>query len=84
MKNKRVCPNCVADMEKEVRSHKAVHVCPECGVVEMNSEEQDSLIIKTRKDDQSRRTDSYYDNSEQDIIYNYIQQKDSSDVVGDI
>ena len=84
MKNKRICPNCITDMEKEIRNHKGVHVCPRCGVVEMNSEEPESLIIKTTEHDKSRTTNSYYDESEQDIIYRYIQQKDSSDVVGDI
>lgn len=78
MKKKRICPNCIADMENEIRNRKAVHVCPRCGVVEMNSEEPDSLIIKTNEDDQRRTTNSYYGDSEQDIIYTYIQQKNFS------
>tara|TARA_R110000796_G_scaffold59371_5_gene136856 strand:- start:553 stop:810 length:258 start_codon:yes stop_codon:yes gene_type:complete len=78
--NDRFCPNCVSDMVNQIRNKERVYVCRECGVVEQADETQESQVIKTKKDEviRERQAMDYYDCSEQDIIYHYIQQKDPS------
>jgi len=39
---------------------------------------QESSIIKTNRDEENQGTKGYYDCSEDNIIYHYIQQKDPS------
>ena len=75
----RYCPNCVTEMIQDNRKlgkANKFYVCPSCGVREQQDEEQDNAIIKQNKDEQKI---GYYDCSEDDIILELIQQKETSD-----
>ena len=57
MGDTRYCPNCVSEMQKDKRKlgkTQDFFTCPSCGVREQANEPQESLIIKTSKNE--RRT----------------------------
>jgi len=89
-KETRICPNCVTEMHTisksgrriiEKRFKKSLKYfwrCPNCGVREEADEPQESQVIKTKNNETTNGTEPYYDCSEENIIYHYIQQKDPS------
>ena len=89
MKETRYCPNCATEMQTISKSARKIMNkilkkelnyfwrCPDCGVREEADEAPDSLIIKTN--DNGTKSTGYYDSSEDNIIYDYIQQKQSSE-----
>jgi len=75
----RYCPNCVTEMKKDTRKlgkESKFYVCPECGVRERQSEEQNNSIIKENKNDKDKL--GYYDCSEDNAIFELMQQKELS------
>ena len=90
MKETRYCPNCATEMQTISKIARKIMNkilkkelnyfwrCPDCGVREEADEPQDNQVIKVNKNEKNGGTKSYYDCSEEDIIYHYIQQKDPS------
>ena len=74
MKNNRYCPNCISEMQPEKRKLGSVnnfYVCHSCGVRELQSQEQDTAVIKTNETEEK---DEYYGESMQDIIIGIFEQ----------
>lgn len=75
----RYCPNCVEEMvavKERLGKETRFYVCKRCGVRESQDTEQDTSIIKINNDE-ANKEQGYYDCSEDNIMYHYIQQKDT-------
>ena len=79
MNENKVCPNCVEELSYEHRTlglETEFFVCLGCGYREVK-EEDIIEVLNIENNEENRNSEDYYSSSQQDVIYELIQQKDS-------